>query len=920
MEYTQKLRIKTAMIVYELELSLGNYVINNETYNSIAEPLVESIIARENEKGNRLGKDDFSLIIEASYLDEIFTFALKISEGTSYHRHMLELKQLCSLLGFFNIRNAVSHPNRLFPDSYWFRAATIASDPLIEKLNLTTVRNALNSAIEENLSTPPEEWLHNVSWAIPNTLPTSFDHEITGLLGRDKEFKDLETVLGRQRNNLVAVVAPGGIGKTALVLQYLKDISLSPIWTSKLSSILFCTLKNEKLTANGIEPINAISGILEIKNSILEDLKTIYPKHELESFEDALEVLEDEKILICIDNLETLLIVSQKEFIELHQLLPLKWRLLVTSRISIDSATTVPLEPLGKRHAVNLCRSYLRKRGVLDFTQENLEKIADAANNNPLAIRLTIDLYLQGGDIIHSISRTQKDIASFSFKNLIESLKQNSIVLLEAIYAIGSPSKSELMDFLHLSQEDLIESINELAKTSLILRKTDEFGNDTYRLSDSIRDLLLTNPRNIEIRTSITEDIKKRKAKVLDQYTRIKQLGLSEFDDEFIPDGIDPNIYSLITDLNKVLSQANFATSGHNEITSIKDKLSNFIRYKPDDYLLLFNYSRIFRALKDTAGELTYLKQAEALKSDSPRIKLAIAKRYFHTNDYQESIDYFEKLHNMQFHLSVKSTKKFSYTVTKLNYLCLLYLGRYDKVLELTENWKNDANWVGVSGVSRATALKRKTEFKYNAIDNNTAIVEEILEILHYIFKIEGYFDAACVETNKIIKDLEFVINPAFNYAPKTVSQYLNFVATHFFNLISKLRGENINSQTNQEFIRRLHDFPIENNPLNSVMWFKSQHADSSYDKDHIQELKDEGFQIVRVYHIPEDRGYGISSFMFAENELKEQFYLSVTNFDQGWNGWGYIKEGELLAIKYESYKLSGKPTPASRIVEIDQY
>lgn len=76
----------------------------------------------------------------------------------------------------------------------------------------------------------------------PNTLPTTFDHEITGLLGRDKEFKDLENVLSKKRNNLVAIVAPGGIGKTALVLQYLKDISLNPTWSSRLSAIIFCTL------------------------------------------------------------------------------------------------------------------------------------------------------------------------------------------------------------------------------------------------------------------------------------------------------------------------------------------------------------------------------------------------------------------------------------------------------------------------------------------------------------------------------------------------------------------------------------------------------------------------------------------------------------------------------------------------------
>ena len=312
---------------------------------------------------------------------------------------MINLKSFASLLTIFDIRNAISHPNRPFPQCYWFRAATIASDPLIDILGLSTVRQALSSAISENLNPPPDEWFSNVIWGIPNTLPNKFDHDITGLLGRDKEFKNLKNVLSNLRNNLVAVVAPGGIGKTALILQFLKDLSVDPKWNENIDSIVFCTLKNERLTADGIQEIEAINGLEQIKESILNDLRTIYSDQEFTDFNDACSKLESQKVLLCIDNLETLLVNSQTEFIEFNQTLPLNWRILVTSRISIDSAITVPLEPLVKRHAENLSRSYFRKRGINNFEQKQVEKIALSSNNNPLAIRLTIDAYLKGGDI-----------------------------------------------------------------------------------------------------------------------------------------------------------------------------------------------------------------------------------------------------------------------------------------------------------------------------------------------------------------------------------------------------------------------------------------------------------------------------------------------------------------------------------------
>jgi hypothetical protein len=920
MDYTQKLRIKTAMVIYELELSLGKYVIENEVINNIPKHSLDSIVKREASRGREIGKSDFNLIVEASYLDEIFNFAIIITENTSYQTLMIELKQLCSVLGIFNIRNAVSHPNRPFPDFYWFRAAAIASDPLIERLNLSSVRNALNSALEENLNTPPDEWLSNVNWAIPNTLPQAFDHEITGLLGRDSEFKDLESVLSKNRNNLVAIVAPGGIGKTALVLQYLKDLSLNPFWISKIHAIVFCTLKNEKLTTNGIETIDALKGIEQIKDYIFDDLRRLYSnKFNFNSFEHAIIELENENILICIDNLETLLIDSQSEFKEFNQSLPRKWKLLVTSRISLDSATTVPLEPLVKRHAVNLARNYFRKRGVVDFKPEEIEKIADAANNNPLAIRLTIDFYLNGGDIKTSISKSQKDIASFSYKNLIESLRKNSITLLEAIYAIGQPNRYDLLDFIEIEKDELIESLNELAKTSLVLRSTDEFGNDVYRLSESIRDLLLTNPRNIEIRNGITEGIKRRKSKILEQTTRIKQLGLTDLDEEYIPEKIDESVYSLISDLNKsIVNRDKYEISA---IVSIKERFSEFLKYKNNDSFLLYSYSRIFRVLKDFPNELVYLKKAEEIDDNSPKIKMAIALCNFYNSDYQKAKQSFEYLLNSGYNHPTNTNKRYSYTITKLYLLCLLYLAEYDNILEISKDWENEEYWSGLVGVYRATALKRKTEFKHSSIAENEIIIKEILNIFESVFNSENYFDAACVEANKILKDLIFIINTNYNYSNEVVRMYIQFVADHFFNIITKLRSENISNNDNQNFISLLYEFKMENNPLHKVKWYnESAEIGVKYDEEHIDELKNEGFEIVKVYHIPEERGNKMPSFMFAKNEEGVQFFLSVYCFDNGWNKWGYIKEGDLLAIKYTESTTENKTHQAIEIVEIDRY
>ena len=916
MDNTHKTRIKSAMIVYALETSLGEYVIENEMLEKISDTNKNNISEREKSKGKSIEKDNVSVLVESSYLDEVFNLAIDTTEGTSLYLYMKELKNLCSFLGIFDIRNAISHPNRPFPDSYWFRSATIASDSLIEKLGLGGVRQALNSAIEESLNAPPEEWFDDVKWAIPNTLPISFDHEITGLLGRDKEFKELHKTLSSPRNSLIAVVAPGGIGKTALILQFLKDLSLSPTYSSSVSAIVFCTLKNERLTAEGIEQIEAINGIIQIKASILSDLNNLYGENSYSSFEEACEKLETDKILICIDNLETLLMHSQEEFIEFNQSLPMFWRVIVTSRISIDSATTVTLDPLGKRHAVSLSRNYFRKRGVQNIEQSIIENIADTANNNPLAIRLTIDLYLKGVDISQSIEKSQKDIAAFSYKNLIESLNNNSIAILEAIYVLGESNKSELIDFLELTNEEIAEATNELSKTSLIVRGINDIGLDCYKLSESIRDLLLVNPKNIEVRINISESLKKTKSKILEQTTRNKQLGLSEFDENYVAPNTDRSIHSLIVDLNKYFSKP-YAKRIHSELIGLKAKFADLIIYNSKDYQLNYHYSRVLKALKDKAGELKILKQSESFNPESPRTINAIGMHHFYNSDYEKALEVFNRLHDMKLNLPESSSGKFAYSLTKLRLLCLLYLGYYDELIKTTEDWEKDPNWSAIYGTYRASTIKRKNEGKRYDIEDTEKAISDALDIFEKIFASGDYPIVACIEGNKILKEFDFVISKP-NYSKKVINKYITFISTHFFNLVSRLKNESIDSKESKELLSKVYSANITPNPLHKVSWY-SETSNIIFDKEHIEELEDEGYEIVEVYHIPE-KEYGASNFIFAKNKNETQFYLHVDHFDGGWNRWGYIKNDSKLGIAYGKPLTNGQPTPATEIIEIEQH
>ena len=142
-----------------------------------------------------------------------------------------------------------------------------------------------------------------------------------------------------------------------------------------------------------------------------------------------------------------------------------------------------------------MARIYSNRRGGESQSEKVYEKIAKDCHCNPLAIRLTVDLFLSGKEMPTSIDVANKEIASFSYNNLIEKLSSNSVKILEALFVDDESSRLDLCDLLSLSKEDLALGISELSNTSLITRQILD-ASETFSLSSSVRELLLTNPRN----------------------------------------------------------------------------------------------------------------------------------------------------------------------------------------------------------------------------------------------------------------------------------------------------------------------------------------------------------------------------------------------------------------------------------------
>ncbi|CAG23177.1 hypothetical protein [Photobacterium profundum] len=189
------LKRKTAMVLHELEESLGNFILDHGGVESLNSNSIESIYKREADKGRSFNVDSINDVVEATYLDELFRFALDIAKDSSLSDKINYLYSLFHHFDICEVRNAISHPNRPFWDCYWYRVAAVASDPVNEILGLSSVKKALVSAERNIIDEPPEEWLNKVIWQIPNNLPSNFEHGVTGLIGRQKELTELNKLI-----------------------------------------------------------------------------------------------------------------------------------------------------------------------------------------------------------------------------------------------------------------------------------------------------------------------------------------------------------------------------------------------------------------------------------------------------------------------------------------------------------------------------------------------------------------------------------------------------------------------------------------------------------------------------------------------------------------------------------------------------
>lgn len=325
------------------------------------------------------------------------------------------------------------------------------------------------------------------SAAVSHNLPAP-DFDETGFLGRDAQVRQLTAMLMTGAYPVISIVGDGGLGKTALALKVAYGILDDP--SCPFEGIVWTSSKTTQLTAREIVRIQgAICDSLGMFRSMAEYLAE--GGNVADPLEDVLEYLKAFRLLLIMDNLETVLDDRIKGFLER---LPTGSRILITSRIGLG-AFEYPfrLSPMTRGESVKLLRALAKARGlsqIATLPPNDIDRYCKKMHDSPGYMKWFVTA-VQAGTRPEDVLANSSIFLDFCMSNVYEYLSKDSRSVLSAVQGLPGPhTQAELAFLSNLEGVALQRVLAELLRTNMVSLVTVPSGvspESQYDLSEMAR-------------------------------------------------------------------------------------------------------------------------------------------------------------------------------------------------------------------------------------------------------------------------------------------------------------------------------------------------------------------------------------------------------------------------------------------------
>jgi cold shock CspA family protein len=297
--------------------------------------------------------------------------------------------------------------------------------------------------------------------ALHNLPLPEFDE--TGLLGRDKELRQVKELLLRRRYPVVTIAGEGGIGKTALAVQVLYDLVDSQ--DPPFDAVLCASLKTERLTGRGVEQIRDAGVDLM---SLTDELSGVMGEGSSADVALLADLLAGTKTLIAVDNVES---IAPDEMRELIDAVP-DAQFLLTSRVGLGEIEwRITLASLASHPARLMLRQLAARRGlthIARMSDRQAERVVDRLRGSPLAIRWFVEAVQVGGQP-DALLHDQSSVLQFCMSSIYDSLAPEGQKLVECLVALEtSASVGQLALLTDLERDEVQEQIYQLQRRAIV--------------------------------------------------------------------------------------------------------------------------------------------------------------------------------------------------------------------------------------------------------------------------------------------------------------------------------------------------------------------------------------------------------------------------------------------------------------------
>jgi tetratricopeptide (TPR) repeat protein len=314
------------------------------------------------------------------------------------------------------------------------------------------------------------------------------DFDETGFFGRQNELRRIMKAI-KGAYPVVSILGDGGIGKTSIALKAAYELLEDP--NQPFEAFVWVTAKATILTPNEIQRINgAIETSLGLIGTAAVELSGA------ESPDPVAEVLaymENFKILLLLDNLETVLDNRLREFL---LELPMGSKVIVTSRIGLGIENPVQLAPLSDDESARLLRALARIRDVrqlVDLDQPTVESLARRMAGHPAYLRWFV-AGVQSGRRPEDLLGNNELLLDFCMSNVYDYLSMDARAALRSMQVLaGAKNQAELAFMNDFTATQTQAALLELLTTNFTHMSSQISGEslDTgYQLSEFARQYL----------------------------------------------------------------------------------------------------------------------------------------------------------------------------------------------------------------------------------------------------------------------------------------------------------------------------------------------------------------------------------------------------------------------------------------------